>query len=468
MKSKKVSQLLKVYLEARENGKEPYFDADQIEQLLDSFEETDDFTYYDEVLALGLKLHPFNSDLQIRKCKKALFDGQYTKALQLLDSMSINDDADVDLIRMQCYAALGHFDKIIAFIEQLQRNDCDYLEYVYEELAVALDDLEKFREAQQIIQDGLRLFPNNQILKEELCYVNECEAKYPEAIRICNELIDENPFSNDYWFTLARLYLINRDYEKAVEACDFAQTCDPKFQSDPDLLMLKVYGLYLNESYEKALEVFNESLLNNSDQTDRLRPIIAECYLRMGDREKCYEIMQNYSTTDEQISDNYISVFRVCMELDQKEEAVHSLLEAYQKFPQDLRVLCLLTLHYLDEQQPDEALIYFRKIEEVIRSCPLNNDDAQILFQAGQALYIQDWAEEALTLFRKAFEINPKLPDQDVFYAISYAKLGDMARFSDYISEAAEPQAKEGKEIPDKRTSLELVKRYLANKDNNN
>ena len=55
-----ISRLLQRYLSAREMGKEPYFDADEVDELLGSFEESDNYDYFDEVLALGLKLHPGN------------------------------------------------------------------------------------------------------------------------------------------------------------------------------------------------------------------------------------------------------------------------------------------------------------------------------------------------------------------------------------------------------------------------
>ena len=67
MKKDDISRLLQHYLSAKEEGKEPYFDADQIDEMLDSFEDSNDYTYFDEVLALGLKLHPGNSALKSRK-----------------------------------------------------------------------------------------------------------------------------------------------------------------------------------------------------------------------------------------------------------------------------------------------------------------------------------------------------------------------------------------------------------------
>ena len=51
MKKKDISRLLQRYLAGHQEGKDAYFDADEVDELLDSFEESDDYTYYDEVLA---------------------------------------------------------------------------------------------------------------------------------------------------------------------------------------------------------------------------------------------------------------------------------------------------------------------------------------------------------------------------------------------------------------------------------
>ena len=91
MKKDDISRLLQHYLSAKEEGKEPYFDADQIDEMLDSFEDSNDYTYFDEVLALGLKLHPGNSALQIKKGRQFAYNEDYESALALLENIAETD-----------------------------------------------------------------------------------------------------------------------------------------------------------------------------------------------------------------------------------------------------------------------------------------------------------------------------------------------------------------------------------------
>ncbi len=101
MKKDDISHLLRQYLSAKAEGWEPYFDADQIEDLLDSFEESNDYTYFDEVLALGLKLHPGSTALQIKKGRQFAYNEDYASALAQLENIAETDNQDLEMFKME-------------------------------------------------------------------------------------------------------------------------------------------------------------------------------------------------------------------------------------------------------------------------------------------------------------------------------------------------------------------------------
>ena len=250
--------------------------------MLDSFEDSNDYTYFDEVLALGLKLHPGNSALQIKKGRQFAYNEDYESALTLLENIAETDNQDLDMLKMECYCSLNQYPKVLEITEELITRDCDYLEEVFEYISPILNDLDMNKEARDFVDRGLALFPDNLILKNELCYILETEGDVPRAIELCNELIDKNPFSYEYWFTLGRLHSMVGDYEKAIEAFDFALTCD---DSDTELKILKAYCLYMNESYEKAIEEYQE-IEGDEEVMRRISPLMAECYMKLEQYEK--------------------------------------------------------------------------------------------------------------------------------------------------------------------------------------
>ncbi len=141
-----------------------------------------------------------------------------------------------------------------------------------------------YEEACDFVSRGLTLFPDNLILKNELCYILEAEGNVLQAIELCDELIDRNPFSYEYWFTLGRLQSMVGDYEKAIEAFDFALTCD---DSDMELKILKAYCLYMNESYERAIEEYQE-IEGDEEVVRRIAPLMAECFMKLERYEEAY------------------------------------------------------------------------------------------------------------------------------------------------------------------------------------
>lgn len=372
MENDDTSRLLRQYLSAREKGKEPYFDADQIEDLLNSFEESNDYTYFDEILALGLKLHPGNTALRIKQGKQLAYYEEYEEALDLLDNIAETGNQDLDLLKMECYCSLGQYPKAVELLEELIAKGRDYLEDIFEYISPILNDLDLYEEARDFVDRGLALFPDNLILKNELCYVLEAEGDLPKAIELCNELIDKNPFSYEYWFTLGRLQSMVGDYEKAIESFDFALTCD---DSDIELKILKAYCLFMNESYEKAIEEYEEiegyeKAEGDDEIVRRITPLMAECYMKLENFQKAYQLLS--SVIDDPESDpeegatNFINYIHCCVETGRDHEGCKVLYKATRLYPENIRLLSLLSLHLLESGKKDEAFSVINKIFKIV------------------------------------------------------------------------------------------------------
>lgn len=481
MKKEDISRLLQRFLSHREEGKEAYFDADEIDDLLDSFEESDDYTYYEEVLDLGLRQHPGNTSLLIRQCKLFVYNEEYKKALSLIESIAETDNEDLDILKLECYCTLNQYNKVIEFTEELIAADCEYLETIFEYIAPILNDLEMYKEGRDYTDRGLSLFPDNMVLKDELCYNLEVEGDLEKAIEVCNELIDKNPYSHEYWFTLGRLYSMIAEFDKAIEAFDFALTCD---DTDTELKILKAYCLYMNENYEKAIEVYNEVI--SSDETTRLRiqPLLAECYIKLEDYEKAYLLLKEFIQDKKRIFEPgiYINYIRCCVELERQQEGFCMLLEAAEKFPENIRILSLLSLTYLENGEDELAMETTDRIFDVLDKTNYSQpDDFDYLLRAAQFLYSKGEIDRALKYYKKILELHPEVPYIHLRIAMAYLAKGDIKQFKEYYehtsqNELLEYLSKNGLNIQDIQNELngkhippeDLVKEFLKNKDNKN
>ncbi len=395
MKKDDISKLLKRYLTAREEGIEPYFDADEIDALLDNLEEVEDFTHYEGILSLGIKLHPASNDLKVRKCKLHLYNEEYKEALRLVESIAETNNQDLDMIRLECYCTLNQYPKAIEYVEDLMKNKCDYLKDIFEFLAPILSDLEMNDEARDFIDRGLLLFPDSLILKDELCYLYEIEGQYQLAIELCNELIDKEPYSYDLWFTLGRLHSLTANYEKAIEAFDFALTCD---DSDIELKILKAYCLFMNENYQKAMDVYREIAIDD-DSKDRIKPLMAECYMRLDEYEEAYQLLKEIiiKKNESLEATTYINFIRCCVETEREREAAQILRDAANLFPENVRILSLLALSYLEKGNEELALSITNKIFKQLDQVEDGNADApdiKFISKPEKYIPIKDLAKE--------------------------------------------------------------------------
>lgn len=448
MKKDEISRLLNRYLNARQEEKDIYFDADEVDELLNSLEEEDDYTLYDDLLALGLKLHPGNTDLLIRKSRKYIIDEDYEEALSLLSDLGDSLGQEVDLLTMECYASLNDYPKVKALTEKLIREEADYMEIVFEYISPLLNDLDMLEEAYEYIRWGLSLFPKNIILKEEWCFVLEARGEYEEAIVLCNELIDRNPYSFDYWFALGRIHSLSGEYDKAIEAFDFALTCD---ESEVEVKMLRAYCLVLNESFDKALEDFNDILEMNKEDDElmeRLFPLITECYLKMDEGEKVYELLHPYIYGKSLVYDPtfYIHYMNACVMTGREEEAYRVIEKAALLFPENIRLQILFFFLYMEQKQGNgEYRITLEQIAARANALIATYESDTIpesLYSKGLFFMIINDIPQAIRFFEKAATIQPDMELLHIFLSVAYMMAGDEENSNRHLQQAPDDEKK--------------------------
>ncbi|MDR1557613.1 MAG: tetratricopeptide repeat protein [Tannerellaceae bacterium] len=405
------------YFTACKNGNDPYFDADEIDAILESFEEKEDYTYYEVILTLGLRLHPGNPDLQLHQCRFLMYNEEYRWALNLVESIAEMNNQDMDLIRLECYYILGEYLNAAEYLEKLAEAKCEYLEDLFEYMAPTLVDMEMRDEASDLIKRGLQIFPNNLLLKDELCYLYEVEGNFEEGIRICNELIDKEPYSYDYWFMLGRLYSLANDFDNAIDAFDFALTCDDS--DNNEVKVLKAYCLFMNENYEKALEVYSE-IEGDDISIDYLQSLVAECYIKLEDYEQAYLLLKDMIIRQTEANDAsvYISFIRCCIETDRENEASQMLVKAADIFPDNVRILSLLALNYLENGKQELALHITGKILENLSSLRNHTygdelEEYERLFKEGQSLFSEGMLKKAAEYYQELLQAIPQLSFQN-------------------------------------------------------
>ena len=115
--------------------------------------------------------------------------------------------------------------------------------------------------------------------KEMLGRLLMCGEQYEECEQEMNKLLDQDPFSTDYWNTLALSQFLRGDISQSISSCEYALAIDP---SDYVALRNCGNGLLMLGNYEEALKCYQRhTQLQPDDAIGYL--FQALCYLNMGD-----------------------------------------------------------------------------------------------------------------------------------------------------------------------------------------
>lgn len=488
MRKEDYSRLLDRYLSARAANKEPYFDADEIEDMLNGFESSGKLEYYDEVLTLGLRLHPESNNLKVKKCQQYIIEEDFKSALSLIERMGEDVHEDIPFFLIDCYCGLKEYGKIKAYTEKMIRKNFDQLETLFEYTAPLLNDMEMLTEAREYIDWGLKLYPDSLILKEELCYILETEGEVQRAIEVYNEIIDNNPYDFENWLNIGRLYVMNSDFGKAIEAFDFALTCD---ESNKELKFLKAYCLFMNESYEKAIEAYKEIAADSEKgMTNRIKLLIAESYIKLENFQSAYElyheiVQSNEANKDISIQMNYV---QCCLETEHTEDALTFLNKQLEENPDNVRLLGLLSLAYTESGDDEKARETANHLSQIMdwkkEDERLTGNDLETLFQTGRQFHLRGDLDNALKYYQQIIEIDPEMPYIHLHLAALYMAKGDLEMFEKHAKLTTSIEIEEFAnnpefdfsdddtmdELPENDSFLieKLVKDFLNNKGNNN
>lgn len=273
MAQKSISDLISRYEKALESGKSIYLDADDFSDLADYFDGHEDVDAAREVVESGLKIHPNNTSLLIKRAKFLAFDGDYAEALAILSNFA-EYDLDVHLLKIECFLQLSLIAESYQLTKEVLETEDSDLENVLAELGFLYVDADYFDESILYFLKSLDYNAENIDVLSDLAYAYEMVGNYDKAIEYSNKILDLNSYSFETWVNIGKLYSLKDEYENAIDAFDFALTIS---DGDENILKLKAHCLSLSGRPYEAIEIFVD-LLKSDAEDKSLYLLIAECY----------------------------------------------------------------------------------------------------------------------------------------------------------------------------------------------
>lgn len=284
-----ISLLVEKYENMRALGKKIYFDADEFAMLAEYYNAEGDNEEAEELINEGLKMHPVSPVLMMMKAKLLVYSEMYQEAIEYLESVSDDGGIDMALLKIESYLHLGKHTEADKLISSTLKQDLviDDLYFFIIELGFMFNDVDLYDRAISFLEESMKINDSNNDTIIDLAYSYEMKGDLDNAIACNNKLLDIDPYSYDGWVNIGKLYSMNDQHDKAIDAFDFALTIS---EDDPNILKMKALSLYLNDNLEAAVEIFQECL-EKAPKDETVYDSLLEAYEVMEQYDRMMELI---------------------------------------------------------------------------------------------------------------------------------------------------------------------------------
>lgn len=420
MAEKNISTLVKRYEEAQESGKNAYFDADEFSELADYYDGLEDLETARTIINSGLAIHPGNTPLLVKKAKLAVYDGEYDKALQLLQS-STEYDFDLYLLRIECHLQLGQYEKAYRLSEELlEKEEDESIDNIFAELGFLHVEADCFKEAILYFEESLKANAGNIDVLSDLAYAYEMVGNIDEAIATTNKILDLEPYTYEAWINLGKLYSMNEDYERAIDAFDFALTVN---DADSNIIKLKAHCLSLSGRAMEAIDIFNDLLLSNPDDTS-ICFLLAECYQSLEMYDEALASLDLYEMLDSESEELFAKRAHLYLLKDDYDRATLAIQKGLEKSPDSLDLRMVSAEVAFKQGLYDMAKNIYLKLYE------FNQDDFFLIDKLAIVSIKSEDYREAASYTEKLLDMDTNNMSIKVRLALLYFEIDDKDEFN--------------------------------------
>lgn len=244
---------LRKFEEAERSGQEIILDSEEFVDIAEYYYNHGNVNSAIEIIDRAIDLYPGAAAPLLFKARMALLDyNDIGKANLYADLISDKNDLEYFYLKAEIMINEG----------KIEEAD-DYLENKYEEI----DDDEKDYFAidttalyidYNIIEKANRWIRKSEAVdtveyKEQYARIMMENGDYKRSQKLFNELIDKNPYSTQYWNSLASSQFLCNNIEEAIQSCEFALAINPE---NTTALLNKANGLYNLGNYKEALKYY--------------------------------------------------------------------------------------------------------------------------------------------------------------------------------------------------------------------
>lgn len=363
------------YEEMLLKGSSCYFEATELTDIAEYYAMKGDASRAEAALDYAIRLHPDNLDALIFKARARLINGHLGDAISIIESISDQSDREVlflkaELALAQSQQALAN--EIFRMLIEDEQGDVE----TYTDIIDLLTDNNQADLANQWLEEALIHYPDKRELIESAAYMYSLQERFDEAIDLYNQLLDMDAYSTLYWEELGKIYFRREEFDKAIEAFEYAIAIN---DNKPDYALYAAANCYFNiGNYEKAEEYYQ---IIHHQYPETVDPLfhMGMCRVNRGDDDKALEYFTEALTTTMEESEEQAQIYSQ-MSLIFSRKSLHS-----------------------------KAINY---VEKALEICPNNSE---LIIMKGHELLCQGDYDKSNETFLQAIELESESPDRSLF-----------------------------------------------------
>lgn len=256
-------------------------------EIADYYEEINLADKAMEIIELGLKYYSFSPTLHARKASILLSSKLEDQALELLDQAEAYGHSPIrtEYLRAKAHTQKCDYEKALCLLTNMksyQTSDTVGLSDIYFLEAYVYEKQERYEGMFTAIREALHLNPAHEEAMDRLYFCLDMCGFPQESIELCSYLIDQNPYSYLAWYNLGHIYYAQFEYQKAIEAFEYAFVINENFA--PAYYECADVCMQIGD-HRKALKCYEE-LLQFSEPSGQLLFNLGECHEHLGNLEK--------------------------------------------------------------------------------------------------------------------------------------------------------------------------------------
>lgn len=427
------------YEEAERKGESIYMDSDELTGIAEHYYNSGNMAKAIQVLEYAIELFPHSIMPLVFRARIAMLDGKDISLAKRL-AKEVGDKTDFEYLYLEAEIRIveGKPDEADKYLSK-------YLDMLLEEDKpdFILDSAMLFADYGQfdIAEKWLQLSDEKDIAdyKEVKGRIAAARGNYTESEHIFENLLDEDPFSNHLWNSLASNQMMQNKMNDAIASSEFSIAINPK---DEEAIINKANSLFCLACFNEALEYYK--------RYTELRPDNYYGYMCQGNTllnlDRPEEALALYKKAekllkkdDDDIVEVYQEIAFTLSALGKPSEALRYARKAELCKNADKEEINILKGHiYLGEGDAENAMQYF---EAAIKDAKSKN---KVYLHVAISMYDCCCYEPASNLFRSV--INSKVNKDNEGYAYlasCYKNLGREKDFLKYLKKACELNPKE-------------------------